>query len=189
MTIKWIISIAYLVLTFAIPSLGVPSNIYFLFEHSDIFFLVLIIILFHSTFIREFKEVNLKKLFKYSFFSFSVLFLINILNTSFSEGINPNEVNVSLLLFFLNAATYGAFLEEGIFRFCMIDPQANKKQQYISILISSFLFSIVHGGGLSIFFIGIILSFVYIQTKNIWYSIVAHGFYNTIGILIYLISI
>ncbi|RSB39952.1 CPBP family intramembrane metalloprotease, partial [Brevundimonas sp. 357] len=46
MTIKWIISIAYLVLTFAIPSLGVPSNIYFLFEHSDIFFLVLIIILF-----------------------------------------------------------------------------------------------------------------------------------------------
>lgn len=130
MTIKWIISIAYLVLTFAIPSLGVPSNIYFLFEHSDIFFLVLIIILFHSTFIREFKEVNLKKLFKYSFFSFSVLFLINILNTSFSEGINPNEVNGSLLLFFLNAATYGAFLEEGIFRFCMIDPQANKKQQY-----------------------------------------------------------
>ncbi|WP_369675529.1 CPBP family glutamic-type intramembrane protease [Enterococcus faecium] len=39
------------------------------------------------------------------------------------------------------------------------------------------------------FFIGIILSFVYIQTKNIWYSIVAHGFYNTIGILIYFISI
>ncbi|MFS1134184.1 lysostaphin resistance A-like protein [Enterococcus hirae] len=118
-----------------------------------------------------------------------ILLLINILNTPFSKGISPNEINGSLTLFFFNAATYGAFLEEVIFRFCMIDPQANKKQQYISILISSFLFSIVHGGGLSIFFIGIILSFVYIQTKNIWYSVVTHGIYNAIGILIYLISI
>ncbi|MCC9087078.1 CPBP family glutamic-type intramembrane protease [Enterococcus faecium] len=56
---------------------------------------------------------------------------------------------------------------------------------------TNFFFSVFYcsWGGLSIFFIGIILSFVYIQTKNIWYSIVAHGFYNTIGILIYLISI
>lgn len=38
MTIKRLISITYLIFTFAIPSLGVPSNIYFLFEHSDIFF-------------------------------------------------------------------------------------------------------------------------------------------------------
>ncbi|MCR1913381.1 CPBP family intramembrane metalloprotease [Enterococcus hirae] len=189
MTIKWIISITYLIFTFIIPSLGVPSNIYFLFRYSNICFLVVIIALFCSTFIHEFKKINLKQLFKSSIFAFSILFLINILNTPFSKGINPNEVNGSLFLFFFSAITYGTFLEEGIFRFCMIDPQANKKQQYISILISSFLFSIVHGGALSIFFIGIILSFVYIKTKNIWYSIVAHGFYNTIGILIYLLSI
>ncbi|RXA59366.1 CPBP family intramembrane metalloprotease, partial [Enterococcus hirae] len=34
--VKWLFCSTYLLLTFIIPSLGVPSNIYFLFEHSSI---------------------------------------------------------------------------------------------------------------------------------------------------------
>ncbi|EMF0192674.1 CPBP family intramembrane metalloprotease, partial [Enterococcus hirae] len=56
--------------------------------------------------------------------------------------------------------------------------------QYIIMLISAFLFALVHGFGLVIFLSGILLGFVYIKTQNIWYSIITHSLYNCFAILV-----
>ncbi|EPN3666095.1 type II CAAX endopeptidase family protein [Enterococcus hirae] len=184
--VKWLFCSTYLLLTFIIPSLGVPSNIYFLFEHSSIFFFILSVVLFYSTLIQELKKISITKLLRVVISSFLILFIINFINTPISKSLSPSDLKNPLSFFFFSAITYGVILEEIVFRFCMINLQTNKKSQYIIMLISAFLFALVHGFGLVIFLSGILLGFVYIKTQNIWYSIITHSLYNCFAILVYL---
>ncbi|HFD1764156.1 TPA: CPBP family intramembrane glutamate endopeptidase, partial [Enterococcus hirae] len=110
--VKWLFCSTYLLLTFIIPSLGVPSNIYFLFEHSSIFFFILSVVLFYSTLIQELKKISITKLLRVVISSFLILFIINFINTPISKSLSPSDLKNPLSFFFFSAITYGVILEE-----------------------------------------------------------------------------
>ncbi|MDD9144543.1 CPBP family intramembrane glutamic endopeptidase [Enterococcus hirae] len=76
-----------------------------------------------------------------------------------------------------------------IFRFSLISLHSDRKTKASLLIISSFLFSIVHGGNFNLFFCGVLFGFVYIKTSNMWYSILTHVFYNGVGIFLFLFFI
>ena len=121
--VKWLFCSTYLLLTFIIPSLGVPSNIYFLFEHSSIFFFILSVVLFYSTLIQELKKIGITKLLRVVIYSFLILFIINLINTPTSKNLSPSDLKNSLSFFFFICTCswirFRDFLKWNSFRICL----------------------------------------------------------------------
>ncbi|WP_161635358.1 CPBP family intramembrane glutamic endopeptidase [Aquimarina macrocephali] len=81
-------------------------------------------------------------------------------------------------------------LEELLFRRIIFKSLLNKYSNlWIAILISSLLFSIIHlsiNNLIPTFLFGVIASYIYFKTNNIWYSILLHVISNLIWFIIYL---
>jgi uncharacterized protein len=91
-----------------------------------------------------------------------------------------NFTDYLLSLFML--ALLPAVFEETLFRGGIQNLLSRwLKMPVLAIIITSALFSAVHGsylGFLSRFVLGFVLGWMYHRTGNIWLNIVAHGFYN-----------
>lgn len=92
------------------------------------------------------------------------------------ESVSANHIIFSIIIYPL--------IEELLFRDCILKILSKKNSKLKSLLISSFLFSIVHlfsmtGLYLS-FFSGIIFGLVYLKTNSVLYSFIVHSLYNGI---------
>lgn len=94
---------------------------------------------------------------------------------------NPKEIIISILLYLIVA-----IIEEVLFRGYVLRNLMISFNKYIALIISSLLFSIMHGfnpnidlmGFLDLFLAGTLLGISYIYTKNLWFPIALHFSWN-----------
>jgi len=109
--------------------------------------------------------------------------LLLILGEIFFQKINFDfkEILFSILLF-----TIVAVEEEVLFRGYILKNLMVSFNKYVALLVSSILFSLIHGfnpnidllGFTNIFLAGIFLGISYIHTKNLWFPIALHLSWN-----------
>jgi uncharacterized protein len=94
---------------------------------------------------------------------------------------NYKELLISILLY-----TIVALVEETLFRGYILKNLMNSFNKYIALVISSILFSLMHGFNpnidlfslFNLFLAGIVLGLSYIHTKNLWFPIAMHLSWN-----------
>jgi len=110
------------------------------------------------------------------------LFLLFIDEINFKEIVfNPKEIILSILVY-----SIVAIAEEAIFRGYILRNFMISFNKYIALIISSLLFSLVHGFNpnidlfsfFNLFLAGILLGISYIYTKNLWFPIALHLSWN-----------
>ena len=85
------------------------------------------------------------------------------------------------ILFVIESLVLAPFIEEFAFRGTMLEYLRRTNGAVISVLWSSALFSLYHmtlSQFLPTFFCGILLGFIYLKMKSIWYAVLAHFIYN-----------
>ncbi|SDY12099.1 hypothetical protein SAMN05444411_1302 [Lutibacter oricola] len=98
-------------------------------------------------------------------------------NTNFDNS----ELLISIATF-----TIVAFVEETLFRGYILRNLMSSFNKYIALIISSILFSLMHGANpnidtfalINLFLAGILLGATYIHTKNLWFPIALHLSWN-----------
>jgi len=97
----------------------------------------------------------------------------------------------SVLLLILKIVVIGivtAFAEELIFRGVLLKKiETSSNNKHYAVIVSALIFAIVHLQPLMLlpmFFLGLVLGYLYTQTKNLSYSILFHALFNTSTILI-----
>lgn len=125
-------------------------------------------------------------------FQFSAIFILTILTVVFSK-ITGRELGGSIdaltpvMLFQL--LIFNPIVEEYVFRKLFAD-KLMKHGELFFMLVSSFCFAIVHGVSLGIpqivytFILGMIWSYLYVRTGNIWISVLMHSLSNLFGSVI-----
>lgn len=112
--------------------------------------------------------------------------LHSLLDWEWQGGLQPKEESPIRFIFLL---VVWVFLEEIYFRRIIAQEIFNTKGLSKALWISALVFSVTHWfsteGLLYIFLGGIVLGYIYLQTKSIWLSIFAHLTYN---LLIFFIS-
>jgi membrane protease YdiL (CAAX protease family) len=152
-------------------------NIKIDFNDLDISFLFFIIPLAISSQIIGSEIENLISIF----FKRSLNFYEAIITLAKLPGINGLLLSITLI------AVLPAILEELIFRGIIQQGLINKYSATTGILLTSFLFAIVHINPhvlLTIFLLSILLGFVYHIYKNIIYNILIHFFLNLTGLFL-----
>ena len=142
---------------------------------------------------EEFVAIGLriKNKFKEFWIGFLIGFIIMVLGFGLLQSLdeiqyqgfefNLTKIILSVLLFLLVALT-----EEILFRGYILRNLMYSYNKYLALLISSVIFSLVHGfnpnidiiGFTNIFLSGILLGITYIHTKNLWFPIALHFSWN-----------
>ena len=186
------------------PFLGLGNTAY-MFFYSGIYVFALLIpaVVVSLCFKRRFWPLAPAKPVPFSFAFFGIIgamgtcMLANIINsyilTFFSEiGLSVPEVPetmvptpISLVLNLFAIAVLPALLEEMIYRGYILRtlrPYGNM----FAVLISSMLFSLMHGNLRQIpfaFIVGLVLGFLYVVSDNIWLSVAVHFTNNAISVV------
>ncbi|WP_299522112.1 CPBP family intramembrane glutamic endopeptidase [uncultured Lutibacter sp.] len=130
----------------------------------------------------RFKEFNVGIGIGLITMSVGYLLLLSLGEITFQRLIfDPKEIVISVLLFIIVAIVEEALLRGYVLRNLMIS--FNK---YIALILSSILFSLMHGFNPNIdlfaltnlFLAGILLGLSYIHTKNLWFPIALHLSWN-----------
>lgn len=158
-------------------------------------FLLLGTIFFRKILVSDFKKIDFFKCIKIVtiFLTSIFLFFWMLSYLLFNQEI---EINTSSFTWFsiVNALIFVPFIEEMVNRFCLICLTGSSLTKYGTLFLSSVLFSIGHQTVLSsnffmfwpFFVLGLYLGYIYVKTKNIWYSIIVHFVYNFIVLLVLL---
>ena len=108
--------------------------------------------------------------------------LIYIKEISFIKvNFDINELLISIILF-----VFVAVVEETLFRGYILKNLMISFNKYLALLVSSILFSLMHGFNpninlfsiFNLFLAGIVLGLSYIYTKNLWFPISMHLSWN-----------
>lgn len=111
-----------------------------------------------------------------------ILYALN--NVTFSTvGVNLNILLINFIIYIIVALK-----EEIVFRGYILNNLMGSMNKYWALSISALLFALVHLfnsnisllGIINIFLIGLLLGIVYIHTKNLWFAICFHLFWNFI---------
>jgi CAAX protease family protein len=94
---------------------------------------------------------------------------------------NPKEIIISILIY-----SIVAIAEEVIFRGYILRNLMISFNKYVALIISSLLFSVMHGFNpnidlfsfFNLFLAGILLGISYVYTKNLWFPIALHFSWN-----------
>lgn len=113
-------------------------------------------------------------------FGFTILFYLKELNIVTVNYKIDEVIKVSIMFVFIS------FIEEAIFRGYILRNLTISFNKYKALLISSFLFALIHGLNPSItlfnffnlFIAGLFLGVSYIYTKNLWFPIGLHLSWN-----------
>lgn len=107
----------------------------------------------------------------------------DILNLSTNIYIESEKTQTSIY-WYISASFIGPIIEEFLFRFILIERTKKISGTSFALIVSSILFGLLHFENLQIIIssiiAGLIFGVVYIATKNIWCSIVAHSANNLI---------
>ena len=175
----------------------------------DITFLIIIIIAYRKTLIKDFKEFfsdflnNIETSFKYWFAGFCVMIVSNLIITVIMQGgMATNEeqvrtlIGIAPLYMFFDVAIYAPFTEELIFRKGFRDIFKNK---WIFIIASGLTFGTLHvlssltSASALLYLIpycslGIAFAYSYYKTNNIFSTISMHMLHNSLAIILYFIG-
>lgn len=106
------------------------------------------------------------------------------LSTSHELLSNPSLFPVRFLLYLVLTCLTQPFLEELLFRVCLMGG-LKKVSPYLALIASTLLFTFAHGVEFALphLFSGLIYSFIFLKTERLWPSFVCHAFHNTILVL------
>jgi membrane protease YdiL (CAAX protease family) len=201
---NWAINLAEILVLLALPMLSAIINI--------LYIILVIIIIVVSRYLRKekwtdygFKPVKVKMLMLAAgigiVFAFTDNYLLEPLVNSLTgttpdlstfENIKGNIVQLFVLLAI--GWVVGGFFEEFFFRGYLLNrinswitnPVIGK---WAGMLATSIAFAVAHayqgiGGIITTFYFSVIMVLLYYYfKKNVWYVILVHGFYDTVGIL------
>jgi membrane protease YdiL (CAAX protease family) len=175
-----------------LKDLGLPANITIsLFGFIGMFFTVWI-------FRRFIDKKSIKSLgfsfspFKNDFYIGLILGIIlisigfAILSASGMLSVIDTNINIALLIGYVALFVIASFNEEIMIRGYILNNLCDSMNQYIALIISSLLFSVMHLGNanvtilsfINIFLAGILLGIYYIHKRNLWLPIALHFSWN-----------
>lgn len=157
---------------------------------------------------KDIKTLTKEQLKKYTiitvlFYLFTIVFsyICSMFHLKTTNGISLDDMNASFSYMFFYIAIFTPILEEFIFRFCsfkfmyfLAGPNMNEKvKNYTAIVVSAFLFSVIHQGGLPqniyAFIMGLLFGTVYTKEKNILATMYMHCIFNSITLFLYGLAI
>ena len=122
-----------------------------------------------------------------------VILLTQSTDTSVNQQLITNLMDVHPILMAIMTVLCAPLAEEVVFRFTIMGGLM--KQPWVGILLSSFLFGMIHvvSAGDFVYLIqymamGIALGYVYYRHQNIWFSIGVHAIQNLISTLLVLFT-
>jgi membrane protease YdiL (CAAX protease family) len=128
------------------------------------------------------------KEFNYGIIIGALIMIVGYLLLLFMDEIEFKEIVFNLKEVIISILIYAivAIVEEMLFRGYILRNLMISYNKYIALIISSILFSAVHGfnpnidliGFVDLFFAGILLGISYIFTKNLWFPIALHFSWN-----------
>ncbi|WP_459501071.1 CPBP family glutamic-type intramembrane protease [Bacillus sp. C1] len=109
------------------------------------------------------------------------------------DMLNDNDVMDSSSMYtqifgFISACIFAPIMEEVIFRGFFLQRMAFKWGIKRAVIISSLIFGLGHFDIVGAFVFGVVMSLLYIKTKNIWTNIAVHALNNCIVTIIQLTS-
>lgn len=119
---------------------------------------------------------------------FAVMIELNVLNVKLGSDntdliVKLSEMNI---LFLLLPALIGPIIEELVFRKALFGSLAKKINLHVAAVISALIFSLIHFDlehTLIYFVMGLIFTFLYVQTKRIIIPILAHMGMNSLAVI------
>lgn len=129
------------------------------------------------------KSLSLKDYYGAVLFGISLACFLNMLIFKLGQSNEVVEVNKTLL--FISSGILGPIMEELLFRKKLLTELLIFNNKYVSILLSSFIFSFLHNGMITMlyaFILGIAFGIIYIKYKNVKLTIFMHMAANIIVI-------
>lgn len=129
------------------------------------------------------KSLPLKDYYGAVLFGISLACFLNMLIFKLGQSNEVVEVNKTLL--FISSGILGPIMEELLFRKKLLTELLIFNNKYVSILLSSFIFSFLHNGMITMlyaFILGIAFGIIYIKYKNVKLTIFMHMAANIIVI-------
>lgn len=129
------------------------------------------------------KSLPLKDYYGAVLFGMSLACFLNMLIFKLGQSNEVVEVNKTLL--FISSGILGPIMEELLFRKKLLTELLMFNNKYVSILLSSFIFSFLHNGMITMlyaFILGIAFGIIYIKYKNVKLTIFMHMAANIIVI-------
>ena len=176
----------------------------------DISFILLLIFIYHKDLINDFKRFfnrnffqNIRLSFKYWSIGLVIMVISNFIIAIITNGTLANNekavrslIDTYPLYMAFQVMIYAPLTEEIIFRKCIKDCINNK---ILFVIISGLIFGGLHvissvSSLIDLVYLvpycslGFVFAFLYIKTKNIYSTIVAHSFHNALAFLLYLIG-
>lgn len=150
-----------------------------------VIFNIIIIFIIHKKYYKKEKKISTKRIIPLIMIGiFSATFMNMLI---FKIGASGTPVNMNIILVILASGFIGPIMEELLFRYIYLNKLLKFNSENTSIMISTFVFAILHGNLYNIiyaFVIGLILSKIYLKYKNITASIIVHISANLIVILL-----
>ena len=143
---------------------------------------VLVIVLLNKYKDKE-QKLPIKDYYGAILFGISLACFLNML--IFRLGQSNEIVEVNKILLFVSSGILGPTMEELLFRKKLLTELLKFNNKYISILLSSFIFSFLHNGIITMiyaFILGIVFGIFYVKYKNIKLTIFMHMAANIIVI-------
>lgn len=129
------------------------------------------------------KSLSLKDYYGAVLFGISLACFLNML--IFKLGQSNKIIEVNKILLFISSGFLGPIMEELLFRKKLLTELLMFNNKYVSILLSSFIFSFLHNGMITMlyaFILGIAFGIIYIKYKNVKLTIFMHMAANIIVI-------
>ena len=105
----------------------------------------------------------------------------DVYEETFNDAIN----NLNIIVNFTTICIFAPILEEIMCRGLILNRLLSKNKAWVSIIITALIFGVLHmnwAQGLSAFLAGIIISFVYVKTRNLKVCIIGHSINNIIAL-------
>ena len=136
------------------------------------------------------KNIDYKVLLKTTCFSFFVRILFEQIQLYFYIKQTSEAFNItilSLITFFVVRCIIAPITEEIVFRFGLYEIINKKTKSVWAIIVSSIIFSVLHGyltfDTVLLTILSIIWTYSYFKKKNLFYPIIVHFFHNVYAMI------
>ena len=206
--------IPLMILNIKIDSLSQSVKIWYNF-FCDIVFIIIVFMIYKDDYIKNIKDYfksfgdHFEEAFKYYIIGLVIMLVSNLIIGFCFKGANANNeeavrnlINLYPLYMLFSVAIYAPFIEETIFRKSIkniiLSFGDNKITKYTYIIISGFIFAIMHIVGMATSLLdylyivpymalGSVFAALYYKTDNIFSSISMHALHNTVAVILYIL--
>lgn len=124
--------------------------------------------------------------FSYILLGVSISVIYNMIIFKYGISFTPSDINIVINI--MASCIIGPIFEEFLFRYTLINKLEKFNSRFITILISSFIFAIIHTNiptMIFAFIIGLVNSYFYINKRDLLIPICIHIFCNFISTFLY----